>query len=91
MLTVTLEMARGLAALWVFFFHVGPMMHAVSPLAGVAADCGNLGVPVFFALSGFLLFRPFVARMVSGEADKPMWPFWRRRWRSHRTQQSPVP
>lgn len=56
MLTVTLEMARGLAALWVFFFHVGPMMHAASPLAGVAADCGNLGVPVFFVISGFVMY-----------------------------------
>ncbi len=72
---------RGLAAVAIVLHHSAFVSgNSLAPDRwGAIYSRLDVGVPVFFALSGFLLFRPFVARMVSGEADKPMWPFWRRR------------
>ncbi len=77
---VPMEGMRGLAALLVFFVHASyPPAVAVggSPLRWFAVqlqDFGNIGVDVFFALSGFLIygslierqqrFVPFLARRV---------------------------
>jgi peptidoglycan/LPS O-acetylase OafA/YrhL len=45
----------------VFLFHArGIGVSLISPLA----NHGNLGVPVFFALSGYLVYRPFLSRQV---------------------------
>src|SRR5512139_237422 len=63
-----LTAARGLAAFWVFVYHVwlsaGPQ-RLVVPLAGAALDLtplasvGWAGVDVFYVLSGFLLWGVF--------------------------------
>ena len=49
MLNKSLEIARGLAALWVFLYH---MRFGLDPgLFRRFADCGLLGVPAFFVIS----------------------------------------
>lgn len=72
---------RGLAA-------VAIVLHHSAFVAGVSSRPGfwgaitsrlDVGVPVFFALSGFLLFRPMVARIVAGEALSSTPRFYRRR------------
>jgi peptidoglycan/LPS O-acetylase OafA/YrhL len=50
----------------------GPAVAAIAPL-------GRIGVAVFFVISGFLLYRPFVARQNHGLAAPPAGRFWVRR------------
>src|SRR4051794_1450095 len=58
-----IEPLRGLAAMSVLVFHAGMFSAALhhggwwDPLVGHL----QAGVPIFFVLSGFLLYRPFVA------------------------------
>jgi peptidoglycan/LPS O-acetylase OafA/YrhL len=65
-----LDAVRGLAALSVVLYHAVfkayLIDHPGSALAPYAAHL-DLGVPVFFVLSGFLLYRPFVAARLAGE------------------------
>lgn len=49
-----LECARGIAALWVFMFHIGPMF-APWPLLQTFAKYGHQGVPLFFVISGYCM------------------------------------
>ena len=56
-----LDGLRGLASLWVLFFHIGtesvPLLSSYipSPLKTLIFDMGSLGVAVFFVLSGFVI------------------------------------
>jgi peptidoglycan/LPS O-acetylase OafA/YrhL len=56
------DLIRILAALSVFLYHAqyARGFDVFDPLA----NHGNLGVPVFFALSGYLVYRPFLYRPV---------------------------
>ncbi len=72
---------RGLAAL-------GIVLHHAAFVAGVSLRPDHwgalfsrldVGVPVFFGLSGFLLFRPMVARLATDQPQQGWWRFWRRR------------
>lgn len=54
-MVLILELARGLAALWVFFFHVKPLFEISSPLIYQLAKYGSLGVPMFFVISGYVI------------------------------------
>lgn len=67
-----IEGARGVAALSVLAFHVGQF----TPGSEVATLTGRLwlGVPLFFVISGFLLYRPFARAAVHGAE----WPSLRR-------------
>jgi peptidoglycan/LPS O-acetylase OafA/YrhL len=58
---------RAIAATTVLFLHVGGSTHAARE-AGWGDLIGGLGigVPIFFVISGFLLYRPFVAADVLG-------------------------
>ena len=40
----------------------------------------DIGVPVFFVISGFLLYRPFVAARVAGSPPTAARSFWKRRF-----------
>lgn len=50
-----LELARGLAALWVFFYHVKPLFETSSPVIYHISSFGSLGVPMFFVISGYVI------------------------------------
>lgn len=57
-----MDSMRALAALSVFGYHVGYVTGANQhPTLGVFTSVLNVGVPIFFVISGFLLYRPFVA------------------------------
>jgi len=71
---------RAIAATSILAFHAAS--HTGADRDGV---WGNLtamlavGVPVFFLISGFLLYRPFVAADVLGASEIRTWPYlWRR-------------
>ena len=73
-----LDGARALATLSVFFFHAlwrTPALEPLRPLLGHA----DIGVEVFFILSGFLVTRPLVAHAVLGARPVRATDFWRRR------------
>lgn len=50
-----LELLRGLAALWVFFFHVKSIFETSSPVIYQLSAYGSLGVPMFFVISGYVI------------------------------------
>jgi peptidoglycan/LPS O-acetylase OafA/YrhL len=54
-LILLLEFARGLAALWVFFFHVSSLFKTSSPVIFQLSSYGSLGVPMFFVISGYVI------------------------------------
>lgn len=51
-----MECLRGLAALWVFLFHIWPMVGDSLPFLVPFCKEGHRGVPVFFAISGYCIF-----------------------------------
>ena len=70
----------GLATLSVFFFHALWRTPALEPLRPVLGHA-DIGVEVFFILSGFLVTRPLVAHAVRGAAPgAASIDFWRRRF-----------
>jgi len=54
-LILILELTRGLAALWVFFYHVKSIFEASSPIVYHLSQYGSLGVPMFFVISGYVI------------------------------------
>lgn len=77
-----LDGIRGLAALTVVFTHsLGPAWTRPGTpwWVNVAAMVGRAGLPCFFMLSGFLLYRPYVAARLVGSPRPPAGKFWRRR------------
>lgn len=54
-LGVSLDIARGLAALFVFCFHMSGSIGNASPALGDLARYGYLGVPIFFVISGYCM------------------------------------
>lgn len=68
---LVLDMVRVVAAGLVFLHHLAAIGNL--PLTQFAAN-GREGVPAFFALSGFLVYRPFLYREIAP------WPYLRRRF-----------
>jgi peptidoglycan/LPS O-acetylase OafA/YrhL len=66
-----LDGLRACAAIAVVVSHVVPRTPAGVWLQNPAVHLGNAGVAVFFVLSGFLLYRPFVAAHLNGSAPRP--------------------
>lgn len=54
-MVLLLDLARGVACLWVFFFHVGNLFAGSSPTIAYIASFGHLGVPMFFVISGYVI------------------------------------
>lgn len=72
---------RGLAALGIVVFHTAFVSDASSGsgLAQSVLARLDVGVPIFFALSGFLLFVPYLSRIVHDQDLGNARGFWRRR------------
>lgn len=68
-----------MATLCVFFFHALWRTPALDPLRPVLGHA-DIGVEVFFILSGFLVVRPLVAQAVQGGRPVGFADFWRRRF-----------
>ena len=77
---VGLDGLRAMAAIAVFFHHVG--FHSGRTFDGaIGRYIGRLdiGVPIFFVLSGFLLFYPVAAAVLDGRPMRPTLEYlWRR-------------
>ena len=73
-----LDGARAIATLSVFFFHARWRTPALDPVGRVLGHA-DLGVEVFFILSGFLVARPLIAHAVAGARPVGFVDFWRRR------------
>jgi peptidoglycan/LPS O-acetylase OafA/YrhL len=76
-----LDGLRAVAATAVVFHHVGfdsgaTFRQPATQFLGRA----DIGVPIFFVLSGFLLYRPFVARLLDGGAAPSRGEFWLKRF-----------
>ncbi len=78
MLDVVIEVFRGIAACWVFLFHMD-RPPAGGRLLLALADSGNLGVPMFFVISGYCIGA---SAALSARRGEPASAFLRRRlWR----------
>jgi peptidoglycan/LPS O-acetylase OafA/YrhL len=70
---------RGFAALAVVVYHADQFTGAQDTILGRICAHGDIGVTVFFLITGFLLYRPFFAAAVG---DAPLTParlfYWRR-------------
>ena len=76
---------RALAAFLVLTFHVAERSglnraDTASWVADYTSQFGRLGVSIFFAISGFLLYRPFVAAHLADEAAPALGGYFRRRF-----------
>lgn len=71
---------RAIAALTIFFFHVAFHLGLLTQDT-LSRYLGNLnvGVPIFFVISGFLLYRPFVAARIDRLAEPRTGPYAVRR------------
>lgn len=72
---------RGAAALLIVVYHTSFTAGTTVGPGLIPAVIARLDVcvPVFFGLSGFLLFEPYVVRIVHDRPLAPMATFWRRR------------
>jgi len=71
---------RAIAAVAVLVHHVGfATGWSQSRRFGELLAHGDLGVPIFFVISGFLLYRPFVAAHLDGRSPTRYLRFMRRR------------
>jgi peptidoglycan/LPS O-acetylase OafA/YrhL len=73
-----LDGARAIATLSVFFFHASWRTPALGPLSRLFGHA-DIGVEIFFILSGFLVARPLVAHAAAGRPPVRLVDFWRRR------------
>jgi peptidoglycan/LPS O-acetylase OafA/YrhL len=72
---------RAIAALSVLAFHIAFVLHGFDkPGYGDYLVQLNIGVPIFFLISGFLLYRPFVAARYAGQGLPAVGPYAIRRF-----------
>ena len=72
---------RAIAATAIVVFHVSFIANVAlrHPVAGQFLARLDVGVSLFFVISGFLLYRPFVAANLAGRPGPATLGFWRRR------------
>lgn len=74
-----MDSLRALAALSIFAYHSLALTHPDSAAAQDLVSTLTVGVPVFFAISGFLLYRPFVLAALGDRPGPRLVPYaWRR-------------
>src|SRR2546423_11977367 len=76
-----IDAVRAVACLWVMLFHAAYLtgfIHSGNVLRPWVAQAGTAAM-VFFLVSGFLLYRPFVQASVAGERAPSSITFWWRR------------
>ncbi len=74
------DSCRGLAALSIVLFHVGATGGNASGALRYVGDSLSVGVPIFFAISGFLLYRPMVNARLRGAKRLSLRDYARRRF-----------
>lgn len=67
-MNLMLEIARGIAALAVFLFHISDQLKESMPLLAGIARFGSLGVPLFFVISGYVISASADAAIVKSES-----------------------
>ncbi|MFF5258541.1 acyltransferase family protein [Actinomadura viridis] len=69
----TLDGVRAVAALAVLVYHVASTAGALTAQGGAGwlYNGGQVGVPIFFTLSGLLLYRPWAAAVLEGPRPGP--------------------
>jgi peptidoglycan/LPS O-acetylase OafA/YrhL len=74
------DSCRGLAALSILFYHVGAIGggNADGPFRDIGRTLA-IGVPIFFAISGFLLYRPMINARLRGTPRSSVRDYARRR------------
>ncbi|MFD0685235.1 acyltransferase family protein [Actinomadura fibrosa] len=77
----TLDGLRAVAALAVLVYHVASTAGAVSGTTGAGwlYNGGQVGVPIFFTLSGLLLYRPWAAAVLDGRKAPKAREYFRKR------------
>src|SRR5215207_495297 len=70
---------RAIAVLCVLLVHVSVFASAGTVPATRALMHLNIGVTIFFLISGFLLYRPFIAHRTGGAAEPPVAQYFKRR------------
>ncbi len=73
---------RAVASIAVFVFHIlsSSGFNQSNPAGIYTARLGNLGVAIFFVLSGFLLYLPFVRANLAEKDTRTFTGFWSRRF-----------
>lgn len=76
----TFDGLRAIAGVSVLITHAGALSGITGrSWLGAYIARGDVGVPIFFAISGFLLYRPFAIAHLEGRSAIPAVRFWRRR------------
>jgi hypothetical protein len=71
---------RAIAVLGILIIHVGAVSGAnMTAWYGVATSQGRLGVRIFFMISAFLLYRPYVVAHLQGERGPALGTYAKRR------------
>jgi peptidoglycan/LPS O-acetylase OafA/YrhL len=76
-MNLILDMARGIAALSVFLFHVRDLLEPSMPMLARVARFGSLGVALFFVISGYVITASAESALKKGE---PAGAFLKRRF-----------
>lgn len=77
----TLDGVRAVAALGVLVYHVAATAGSITNPAGARwlFNGGQVGVPIFFTLSGLLLYRPWAAAVLDGRSVPRVGEYLRKR------------